>query len=1048
MPLDIGSLRIQIEANTKALKDAQKDIKNLTAAVKKGADVQIRSAQRSKKALTDQKQSVDEVTKSAKKAATSAEQLARAELRQAKALATARDKAKELTVGLKIVGGTKEDIAKVNSALGTFISSTKKAEGNTTKLARATFRFKENTKGAKKNLKELNTTIKKVERAKEAATALDRFNLVSQDLTKSVQLALGPLSGVASRITAFTALLNKNVFAVSLFIGAGVGFVVMLSKMIKEATILETQLLRLDFQVKAMGETFGFTTEELDNFAVGLGEATLASATGVREAIGVLLTFKDIVPNIFKRVIEVSQDMVDTIGGDLPQATRRLARALSDPKTGLEALTRSGITFTEQEKKLIEAFGILNEKGKQQEFILLKIESLMKGNAQAAARGLAGAVDTLGERFVRFLQEAAKSGGILAPITKVVNRVSGAIADLLDNQEAMIAIGVIVNKGVKFTTFLFRNLVDNLKFAAIAAAFFAGKAALGLLINILGKYKIVLKGVVKIQTALTALTLAHPFIIGGALIAAAIGGTIAALAKYTDVLDEIIKKGKEFVAKFDISGKIEAAKKKINNALAGIGFDPVFVGLSLPNFEESVAEIELAIVKMQIATVKYLRQLKETDGATKELDKTTKEHAKIIDQAAEVTEALKFAEKTRDEGLALHKKRVQDVLTPEALLEKQLQALEFHTDKLGVSEKKLAQIRVVLAIQSRLNRAELDGFNTKLVTVRSTTEATVDAAEKLNLSLKKQHKDFIITGEGAKEYSDKIKEAKRAFIELDAVAKEGLDAHKKAFETILGPMEAFILKQAVIQEGVEAGNISLEDQSKIIKGLSMKYRLLQASVDGFQITQFGVSSDMKIMKSVVSSTNAELKILFDRFRDGEIGAKAFNEESKKIVEKFEAMTEATKLFASTVASAFARAAIEGGKLSDVIANIGKQLFQAALQALIFRAITSGFGGGSGMTSQQSASDQGFVVQRALGGSLSHGQTSLVGERGPELFTPNSAGRITPNNQLGGRGNTVINIDARGATPGMEGRIAAAIRLSENRAVARARVSTRDDILRR
>ena len=37
---------------------------------------------------------------------------------------------------------------------------------------------------------------------------------------------------------------------------------------------------------------------------------------------------------------------------------------------------------------------------------------------------------------------------------------------------------------------------------------------------------------------------------------------------------------------------------------------------------------------------------------------------------------------------------------------------------------------------------------------------------------------------------------------------------------------------------------------------------------------------------------------------------------------------------------------------------------------------------------------------AVGGPLSAGQASIVGERGPELFVPNQAGTIIPNNQLG------------------------------------------------
>ena len=53
---------------------------------------------------------------------------------------------------------------------------------------------------------------------------------------------------------------------------------------------------------------------------------------------------------------------------------------------------------------------------------------------------------------------------------------------------------------------------------------------------------------------------------------------------------------------------------------------------------------------------------------------------------------------------------------------------------------------------------------------------------------------------------------------------------------------------------------------------------------------------------------------------------------------------------------------------------------------------------------------------AEGGRPPVGKTSLVGERGPELFVPSRAGTIIPNNKLGGESvtnNIVVNVDASG-----------------------------------
>ena len=51
----------------------------------------------------------------------------------------------------------------------------------------------------------------------------------------------------------------------------------------------------------------------------------------------------------------------------------------------------------------------------------------------------------------------------------------------------------------------------------------------------------------------------------------------------------------------------------------------------------------------------------------------------------------------------------------------------------------------------------------------------------------------------------------------------------------------------------------------------------------------------------------------------------------------------------------------------------------------------------------------FRGARALGGPVAPGGSYLVGERGPELFTPSSSGNITPNNAMGGA-NITVNVN--------------------------------------
>jgi hypothetical protein len=59
-------------------------------------------------------------------------------------------------------------------------------------------------------------------------------------------------------------------------------------------------------------------------------------------------------------------------------------------------------------------------------------------------------------------------------------------------------------------------------------------------------------------------------------------------------------------------------------------------------------------------------------------------------------------------------------------------------------------------------------------------------------------------------------------------------------------------------------------------------------------------------------------------------------------------------------------------------------------------------------------DRVFGGARAMGGPVTSGTSYLVGEQGPELFTPGRNGSITPNHSLGGGRGSVINLTVNGA----------------------------------
>jgi hypothetical protein len=67
-------------------------------------------------------------------------------------------------------------------------------------------------------------------------------------------------------------------------------------------------------------------------------------------------------------------------------------------------------------------------------------------------------------------------------------------------------------------------------------------------------------------------------------------------------------------------------------------------------------------------------------------------------------------------------------------------------------------------------------------------------------------------------------------------------------------------------------------------------------------------------------------------------------------------------------------------------------------------------GASMVSSAYNTVSNAVTGKRATGGTVAGGSSYLVGENGPEIFSPSTTGNITPNNRLGGNSsNIVINI---------------------------------------
>jgi hypothetical protein len=92
-----------------------------------------------------------------------------------------------------------------------------------------------------------------------------------------------------------------------------------------------------------------------------------------------------------------------------------------------------------------------------------------------------------------------------------------------------------------------------------------------------------------------------------------------------------------------------------------------------------------------------------------------------------------------------------------------------------------------------------------------------------------------------------------------------------------------------------------------------------------------------------------------------------------------------------------------GLINDAVGAV-KALARAMADSVVGKAVGAIAGGISNV----------FGGGRAAGGSVMSGTSYLVGEKGPEIFTPSSSGTITPNGALGG---STYNITVNGALDG-------------------------------
>ena len=128
-------------------------------------------------------------------------------------------------------------------------------------------------------------------------------------------------------------------------------------------------------------------------------------------------------------------------------------------------------------------------------------------------------------------------------------------------------------------------------------------------------------------------------------------------------------------------------------------------------------------------------------------------------------------------------------------------------------------------------------------------------------------------------------------------------------------------------------------------------------------------------------------------------------------ESFKGIVKGTMSVQSAFANMFSR-------IADHFLDMAAQMAATSITKGFLGMFASAFGGGFQLGKTNKASDflDGVANPfKADGGPVKAGSSYIVGERGPELFSPGVSGMITPNEMLGGSTNIVVNVDASGSS---------------------------------
>jgi len=353
-----------------------------------------------------------------------------------------------------------------------------------------------------------------------------------------------------------------------------------------------------------------------------------------------------------------------------------------------------------------------------------------------------------------------------------------------------------------------------------------------------------------------------------------------------------------------------------------------------------------------------------------------KENAKFLDSVKEITTAYKEQNAERlqllandikylsmtDEQIALDKNRIEIhkefINTLDELAKKRKEAMEDPSKGATVAaqiDAEIAKVQESAAVTQSESAKKIKAYYAEVAAIKAQKDALDDMARAFTQANALQDLEEELSLLGLT--GDELERQKTI-----------LEAQRQLREQMQG------LAKQLLELDIERSRIGDEAYNK------ERQRIIQ------QMNDAQALADAKI-----AAKERELEKVAELENNYQAGVKKALEDIAEQYKPINMAQEAVKKGWGAIENAV-DTMVETGKFkfSDFARSVIQDLAKMIAKAMIFKAISSALGA-FGIS----------IPGLASGGPVEKGQPYIVGEKGPELFVPQGAGQIVPNNKLGG-----------------------------------------------